>query len=194
MKSSLCGGDVTEIGVGIRIGSYRYRTVRSHCPPRAPKVTRELAALFGSATRGATLGVLANGERPLSGYRIAKLAGCQQTKVNAVLFALRDEKLVVSVPLGPNRRGWVLEDPDLRRFLRRKFRVSWSEDWLDHRTREASRDQEIRRRWAGQKPVELSNFNGFEPRKPEEFVRSPERDRVLRELGLAPSRRKRGKD
>ena len=159
----------------------------------ARKAVGGLAAIFGSATRGATLGLLASAERPLSGYRIAKLAGCQQTKVNAVLASLRDGKLVATVPLGANRTGWVLEDPDLRRFLRRRFRVSWSEDWLEHRTREAPRDREIRRQLSRLEPLDLSKFDGFVPRNPQELARPPEKDRVLRELALTPSPRKRGR-
>lgn len=127
----------------------------------------------------------------MSGYRIAKMTGCQETKVNAVLARLRAAELVEADSVGPNRAGWSLTDPDLRRFIRRRVRISWSEDLLGDRNQTASRGMETRRRLARLPPVDLSAFAAFVPRNSKELERPPEKDRILKALGSRPSRRKR---
>lgn len=83
-----------------------------------------LVALTGSETRARTLGVLANAERPLTGYRIAKLAGLAETKVYRELARAAQAGLVKK-----EESGFLLVPSDLRNFLRVRFRVAWSEDW-----------------------------------------------------------------
>jgi hypothetical protein len=156
-----------------------------------PSATRELTPLFGNAARAGALAVLANAERPISGYRIAKMTGCQETKVNAVLAKLRAEELVAAVSVGQNRAGWILADPDLRRFIRRRVRISWSEDLLEDRKLNSSGAMETMRRLTELPPVDLSTFESFLPRNAKEFERPAQKDRILTEIGSRPLRRKR---
>lgn len=150
---------------------------------------RELTALVGSETRAGTLAVLANASQPLTGYRIAKLAACQESKVNSVLAELQAKQFVAMVSLGANRVGWVMEDPDLRRSICKRVRISWSEDLLRERKRNKKRAMALSRRLAALEPVDISRYAGFVPRNPEEFNRPPEKDATLIELGSRPSRR-----
>jgi hypothetical protein len=83
-----------------------------------------LDSLFGSRTRARTLAVLANAEAPLTGYRIAEVAGLPRPKVYQVLRQLINAGFVESLVGGVR-----LTDPDLRSMLQKRLRLRWSEEW-----------------------------------------------------------------
>lgn len=98
-----------------------------------------LVAFCGSGTRVATLGVLANSEKPLTGYRVAKLAGLQPIKVYRELAKANRSGLVQKTA-----RGYQLADSDLRGLLRKRIRISWFESWYDQESARGKRAQAIR--------------------------------------------------
>lgn len=98
-----------------------------------------LVAFCGSGTRVATLGVLANSEKPLTGYRIATLAGLQPIKVYRELAQASKSGLVQRTA-----RGYRLIDPDLRTLLRKRVRISWFESWYDQESARGKRAEAIR--------------------------------------------------
>jgi hypothetical protein len=107
-----------------------------------------LIAFCGSETRVLTLGVLANSKGPMTGYRVAKVAGVQPIKVYREL-----DRAVESGLVERSSRGYQLVDPDLIRLLQKRFRVTWSGSWFaDEKAREA------RARRAG-----LTTDNWFDP-------------------------------
>ncbi len=84
---------------------------------------RELYAFAGSRVRALALGVLANAESPLSGYRVAQIAGLSQIKVYEALRAASRAGIVRKSP-----DGYRLVDADLGSYLRAKVRLRWSEE------------------------------------------------------------------
>lgn len=109
-----------------------------------------LVAFCGSETRVATLGVLANSERPLTGYRVAKLTGLQPIKVYQELDKATKNGLVQKTA-----RGYQLSDLDLRLLLQKRIRVSWFESWYDQ---EPARGNRARAVWE-------SSASWFDPRR-----------------------------
>jgi DNA-binding transcriptional ArsR family regulator len=104
-----------------------------------------LVALFGSETRVAVLAVLAGASRPLTGYRVAKIAGVQPIKAYGELRRLQGARVVRKLP-----SGWQLLDPQVRRFVGNRVRVAWSEDWeagVRERARRAEKVLAGSRRW-----------------------------------------------
>lgn len=98
-----------------------------------------LTAFCGSGTRVATLGVLANSEEPLTGYRVAKLAGLQPIKVYRELDKANKSGLVQKTA-----RGYRLVDSDIRSLLRKRIRVSWFQSWYDQESARRNRARAIR--------------------------------------------------
>jgi hypothetical protein len=88
-----------------------------------------MVALFGSQDRTLVLSALANASGPLSGYRVAKLFGGQKIKVNAELVRLAKAGIVTRRRAPSGKLGWTLEDPDLRRLLRKRARICFAPDW-----------------------------------------------------------------
>lgn len=83
-----------------------------------------LLEFCGSEARLLALGVLANAERPMTGYRVAKVAELPPIKVY--------EQLARGVKVGIVRktgRGYVLADTDLRTLLQKRVRLFWAVDW-----------------------------------------------------------------
>ncbi len=147
-----------------------------------------VAVLFGSETRAATLGALANAGQPLTAYRIAKMTGSQVIKTITELRRLQKTGFVAQAFTDRGRIGWVVSDDLLGEFLRRRVRIVWAADWdqeVGKRIRQRTRSPKIR--------IDLSRFvpNPGAVPNPEEFIRSPEKDRILAEAGLAISRRSR---
>jgi len=145
-----------------------------------------IVALFGSETRAATLGALASAGQPLTAYRIARITGAQVVKTVTELRRLERAGFVAEAPTDRERTGWVLVDPRLRDFLRRRVRIVWSVDWdraVEGRIR--SRKPQLRPR------IDLSRFvpNPRGVPNPDEFVRAADKDRILSRLGLPVSRR-----
>lgn len=144
--------------------------------------------LFRGGLRAATLAALASARNPLTGYRVAQLARKQRVKVNCELRTLQDLGVVSQVDIGVGKRGWILNDPDLRRYFQRTMRISWSEDWFSDREAVTRRNQLILRK-LDRKPVDLSKFRGYAPPFPAEFAGRAETDRELAALGLRRSGR-----
>lgn len=97
---------------------------------RAPPVVvpPSVTAVLGSANRVRALATLANAYRPLTAYRVAKIARVPRTKVYNELRRL-GRAGVVQERRGRGRRStWVLLDLDLARYLRVRVRIAWSED------------------------------------------------------------------
>ena len=83
-----------------------------------------LEAFCGSRTRLLTLGVLAAAEVPLTGYRVALVAGLPREKVYP---ELRRSIAAGSVVKGES--GYSLVDREPRKLLRSRIRVVWSKYW-----------------------------------------------------------------
>lgn len=146
-----------------------------------------LEAFCGSRARLLTLGVLAAAEAPLSGYRVAEVAGLPRPKVYPELRKASEAGIVAR-----SERGYSLVDPELRSLLRTRVRVTWDWYWdrSDRPTSEAL-ERELRHIRRTRKRVAL-----FDPKNriPEdavrELTRDPEKNRALRRVGLRPSERK----
>ena len=150
------------------------------------RVDPGVVALFGSETRAATLGALANAGQPLTAYRIAQMTRAQVIKTVTELRRLKKAGFVVEALTNRGRTGWVISDPSLQDFLRQRVRIVWSTDW----------DREVGKRVRGRRAspktqIDLSRFvpNPEAIPNPEEFTRSPEKDRILARAGLRVSRR-----
>jgi hypothetical protein len=104
------------------------------------RVDPGLAEFAGSETRVLTLGVLANATRPLTGYRIAKIAGRPEIKVY--------EELRRATGVGTVEKttdGFRLVDPDLRALLRKRIRLFWSEDWYADEFSRSARAETVKK-------------------------------------------------
>lgn len=140
-----------------------------------------LLAFCGSGTRVATLGILANSEKPLTGYRVAKLAGLQPIKVYRELAKASKSGLVQRTA-----RGYRLADSDLRDLLRKRIRVSWFESWYDQESARGKRAQAVR-----ESPTDSYDSSRYQPnpsiakryakeiqRPSEKDTWAPSRDRI----------------
>ncbi len=145
-----------------------------------------IAALFGSETRAATLGAVANARQPLTAYRVAQMTGAQVIKVVAELRRLEKAGLVAKTPTDRGRTGWTVSDGALRDLLRRRVRIVWSRDW-----NEAAGERVRRRDSLPTIRIDLSRYrpNPKAVPNPEEFERPAEKDRLLAKAGLPVSRR-----
>ncbi|MGA8543335.1 MAG: hypothetical protein WB947_07370 [Thermoplasmata archaeon] len=146
-----------------------------------------LASLFGSRTRLLTMAVLANAEQPMSGYRVAKVAGLPRQKVYPEIRRGVDAGLVVETP-----SGFRLADADVRALLRKRVRIRWTEDWDRARAgRSPEVTADLRRIRASLKGVRT-----YEPKNRipsaalRELERDPAKDQILRRMGARPSLRK----
>lgn len=150
------------------------------------KIDPAVAALFGSKTRALTLATLANAGIPLTAYRIAQVAGTQVIKTVTELRRLERGGLVLRSPTDLGRSGWILADKSLADFFRRLVRLFWLADWnkvIDKRVRSRNRSRPV--------AINLARFppNPEAVPNPGEFIRSPEKDRILARAGLPTSRR-----
>ncbi len=126
------------------------------------------------------LGVLSNAFRPLTGYRVGVTAGVGLPKAYAELRRLRDRG-VVSETLN----GWSIRDEDIASLFRKRFRVSWSDDWFGETERRAKEDEACLRRLSS---LPRPRFPlKWEPRSPRLSSRDRAKDRLLRQLGLDTS-------
>jgi hypothetical protein len=154
--------------------------------PMPTKIDPGVVALFGSQTRAATLGALANAGQPLTAYRLAKMTGTQVIKAITELRRLEKAGVVAMAPTDRGRPGWILSDRSLEDFFRRRVRIVWSTDF----DREV--DRRIARRLSSRRVrIDLSRFVPSPATVPNqaEFTRSPEKDRILARAGLRASRR-----
>jgi len=150
------------------------------------KIDPSVVALFGSRTRAATLGALANAGQPLTAYRVAKMTGTQVIKAITELRRLEKAGVVATAPTGRGRTGWVLSDRSLQDFFRRRVRIVWSADFereVDRRVGRRTSSRQVR--------IDLSRFVPSPDAVPNrsEFTRSLVKDRILARAGLRTSRR-----
>jgi DNA-binding transcriptional ArsR family regulator len=151
-----------------------------------------LVALFGSATRVRALSVLAGCTEAVTGYRLARLSNLAPTKVYAELRRLQRAEVVRERPTREGRRGWFLQDDEIRALFRRRVRVGPSEAWfLEVDQRMTTVADRIRSEGKARLTPDLSRFR---PRpenlpNPGEFRRPRGKDAALRRAGLSPSRR-----
>jgi hypothetical protein len=139
----------------------------------------------GSRARLETLGVLAAAETPMTGYRVAQIAGLPREKVYPEL-----RKAVALGTVEKGEAGYSLIDGDLRTLLRERVRVTFESAWdrpLSARAVEAELRQ-IRRQT--RKTRLYDPANRIPAAAIRELERDPEKNRTLRRLGLRPSERK----
>ncbi len=132
----------------------------------------------------------------MTGYRVAVVAGLPRQMVYPEIRRGLAAKLIEAVDGGKLR----FSDPDLRDLLRKRVRISWSEDW-----------DEARRGWAEETPRLLTEDlaelrtklaanpeylrpKGWKPSRRtlriiREMERPPEKDATLRRAGLRTSLR-----
>ncbi|MCI4319163.1 MAG: hypothetical protein L3K23_03390 [Thermoplasmata archaeon] len=87
-------------------------------------VDPSLLSLFGSRTRLLTMAVLANADEPLTGYRVAVIAGLPREKVYPEL-----RKGIATGLLRSSSNGFRMVDSDVRALLRKRVRIRWDEEW-----------------------------------------------------------------
>jgi len=154
-------------------------------------------AFTGSRTRALTLAVLANAEEPFSGYRVAKIAGLTPSKVYRELLRASKAGLIRRDVSG---NGYLIADPDVQTFLRRRLRIRWDDEW--DKARVGWSDETPRLLASGLTAIRRrlrDNPNYLRPRgwKPPasaqslagELRRSPEKDAGIRRAGQRTSRR-----
>jgi DNA-binding transcriptional ArsR family regulator len=154
-----------------------------------------LVALFGSQTRVRTLAPLACSPSPLTAYRVAWMTGVQRTKVYSELRRLAAAGVVAERKSGGNRSTWELVDPEVRSLLRRRARISWSEDWLADLNRDAGKQSPIQLQQQREDFFRRVRRPKSVPRAAKailaEMKRRPGKDVELARLGLATSPRSR---
>jgi hypothetical protein len=158
-----------------------------------------MVALFGSQNRTLVLSALANASGPLSGYRVAKLFGGQKIKVNAELVRLAKAGIVTRRRAPSGELGWTLEDPDLRRLLRKRARICFAPDWDRRRPASGEAVNRILAEIEASLPDPKVDREFYRPKnwKPtpaalnllREKVRPPEKDAILRKYGARTSYR-----
>lgn len=131
-----------------------------------------LVAFCGSVTRATVLGVLANAVIPMTGYRVARVAQIQPTKVYRELRRAAEAGLVENTS-----RGYRLLDPDVRTLLQKRVRLYWSESWLAGEPDRAARSRAYDRSaddWFD--PSRYRANPAVARRYASEIVRPPEKD------------------
>lgn len=131
---------------------------------------RGLISFAGSRVRALALGVLANAQMPMSGYRVAKVAGLSEIKVYEALRRAQRVGLVKQ-----SSEGFQLVDLPLKSYLRSQVRLHWSEE----RFRPSNRLKLRARPLAGPEWFDPGRYRPnpkVAERYRREFVRPPERD------------------
>jgi len=146
-----------------------------------------LVRFCGSETRVLTLGVLANSEAPLTGYRVAKISNLPQTKVYQEL-----RRGIEAGYVERQARGFRLSDPDLRTLLKKRVRISWSEDWFGGEKRRTERSRAVASMstsWYD--PSRYTPNPAVARRYSREIERPPEKDELDSRAGRTLSRKRR---
>lgn len=150
-----------------------------------------IVALFGSETRVLTLAPLASADRPLTAYRIASISGLQRIKVYAELRRLSRVGIVRERRDGRGSSVWEIVDPDLRRILIRRVRLTDITTLRTDRARLASSTKRVLEAYR-RNPIAPERLGDPDDvRNEREFARSPQKDAILRRLGLRPANRTR---
>ncbi len=125
-----------------------------------------------SRARVLVLGVLANSEVPLTGYRVAKIADVPEIKAYRIL------KDGVRVGLVQKRAdGFRLVDVDLRTYLQKKIRLRWSEEpRIAKRSAGSPRSRDEPREFDWYHPADYRPNGSIASRYAREFHRPPEKD------------------
>jgi len=148
-----------------------------------------LAAIFGSEDRVRTLSALANSDAPLTAYRVAAIMEMKPPNVYRELRRLERARVVGRAKTPRGRGGWILNEPLLRRFLRARLRVSWSEDLLAGGAARDARGREVMR-LSALDPLDLSKFKPGRGLTATELRRRRQKDRVLDAAGVRRSVRR----
>jgi hypothetical protein len=146
-----------------------------------------IEAFCGSKARLLTLGVLASAEVPLTGYRLARIAGLPREKVYPEL-----RKAIAAGSVVKAETGYSLVDADLRRLLRERIRVTWDSYW-DKPGNPSGQAVDVELRQIRKLTRKLRLYdpsNRIPPAAVLELERDPKKNRALRRLGLRPSSRK----
>ena len=145
-------------------------------------------SLFGSVARTRVLGVLAGYSEPISGYRVAAEARLERTRTYGELRRLASIGIVASTPTARGRTGWVLIDPSVRQFCRRRIRIQSVDELLRQKD---ARLPAARRRVRALPSIDLSLYPARPDRVPNrlEFRRSARKDILLRNLRFGSSSR-----
>lgn len=145
-----------------------------------------LVALFGSEDRVRMLAALANAEAPLTAYRVAAMVGMKPPNVYRELRRLLEFNEVERAPTPEGRNGWRVIDADVRKLLRRRLRIVWSQD-LIRGSGDRSRRAQLAVQASTQTPLDLSRFTPGRPLTAREMRRRQQKDRVLERAGAATS-------
>lgn len=155
---------------------------------RAPiEVNPSIAALFGSINRVRTLAPLANAYGPMTAYRVAVLAGIPRSKV---YDELRNLLATGVVEERRNRKGsstWVLLDRDMALYLRKKFRIAWSEDLSATVARRAEKERQLVANSLSESWFDPSKYSS-NPAVAARYAREIERPRGKGEFAVMPRR------
>lgn len=144
---------------------------------RPPK---DLVALCGSSTRVRTLAVLASAVEPMTGYRIGREGGVPFPKLYPELERLRRAGLV-----SKRESGWALAVPAVRQLFRRRFPLPLPHGWSTEVERRRAEDEAILSLLRAM-PAPRFRRGGANRNLPR-VSRDPEKDRLLRRLGLGTS-------
>jgi len=139
-----------------------------------------IISVFGSETRVRTLATLAGAARPMTVYRVGKTGGIPLPK------AYREvERLEKAGVVRRAKSGVELVDPDVRDLLRKRVRITWSEDELSQESGRAARAVKVAAEddsWFN--PARYTPNPKVAARYAREFQRPPEK---------GPSRKTRGR-
>ncbi len=139
-----------------------------------------LSGLVGSETRLRVLAVLANAQRPLSGYRVAKTGAVSISKAYPELERLAASKLVIR-----SARGWSIRDEDVAALLRKRVRIVDSGDWFRDKPKRDAEDRRFLSRLKNLPPPDWSQIDSDAIRF--DVARRKEKDELLLRHGLKPS-------
>jgi hypothetical protein len=129
-----------------------------------------LVALTGSRTRLLTLAVLANAAEPLSGYRVAEVAGLPRQNVYPEL-----RRGLITGMIKKVAGGFLLSDDDVRALLQKRVPTSFRPS--------ASAVDRLYRRLEALPPP---NWEGLGPIR-YNLRRRREKDELLKKQGMRPS-------
>ncbi len=139
-----------------------------------------LSGLVGSETRLRVLAVLANAQRPLTGYRVAKTGAVSISKAYPELERLAASKLVLRCG-----RGWAIHDEDVAALLRKRVRIVDGGDWFRDKPK---RDAEDRRFLSRLKSLPAPDWSQIDPDAIRfDVARRKEKDELLLRHGMKPS-------
>lgn len=146
------------------------------------EIAPAIQELFGGRTRAKVLGLLANSREPKTGYELSKTLDTNPSKVYGVLRGLEGTGFLGMVTDRSNYKRYFIADEDLKRFLLKRVRIALDADWLAPRAVE-ERDKLLQ--FAKQLKVDVPRA-ATEPKtlfNASEFVRPPEKDWALKQVG-----------